>query len=98
MGFVGGALILGHTVPLVVAAVALFADGLREAAAVVAVLTIPGGFLLRLMTLRVGIFPPVRMVVPRTRARAADPGSTKGSLAGLPARGEGPPPGETAVV
>jgi len=60
--FVAGALLAGHAVPVLAAAIALFATGARDVAAVVSVLTIPGGFLLRLCTLRAGIFPPVRQV------------------------------------
>lgn len=63
IGFVWGALVGGHALPVVAGLVgALAHEGAREVAAVVSLLTIPGGFLLRLLTLRVGIFPPVRDV------------------------------------
>lgn len=59
--FVGGVILLGTAAPLVLCAIAAFAGGLREAMlAGGAVLLLLQGFLLRLLTLRVGIYPPLR--------------------------------------
>jgi formate-dependent nitrite reductase membrane component NrfD len=59
--FVGGVVVVGTLVPALAAALAIAADPFRDAVAVLAVLVVlPAGFFLRLFTLRVGIFPPVR--------------------------------------
>ncbi len=56
---------LGTLLPLVLAVVAAVAAGSREVIAVLVLLcTLPAGLALRLLTLRVGIFPPVRTMVP----------------------------------
>jgi formate-dependent nitrite reductase membrane component NrfD len=63
--FVGGVVLIGSVVPLVAAIVAAAVPSARDAIAVVSlVLLVPAGFFLRLLTLRVGIFPPVRAMVP----------------------------------
>jgi formate-dependent nitrite reductase membrane component NrfD len=63
--FLGGVVGLGTLLPLVLAVIAAAAGGTRDAVGVVAfVCTVPAGFFLRLLTLRVGIFPPVRSMVP----------------------------------
>jgi formate-dependent nitrite reductase membrane component NrfD len=63
--FLGGVVALGTLLPLVLAVIAATADDVRNTAGVVAlVCTLPAGFYLRLLTLRVGIFPPVRSIVP----------------------------------
>lgn len=52
----------GTTLPLILAIVATAVEGAREGLAVACfVLLMPGGFWLRLVTLRVGIFPPVHI-------------------------------------
>ena len=52
----------GTALPVVLALVGAAAAGARDALAVTCfVLLVPGGFLLRLITLRVGIFPPVHI-------------------------------------
>jgi formate-dependent nitrite reductase membrane component NrfD len=79
--YVGGTLIVGHLLPAVIAVAAIAADALRTGAAVLSVLTIPGGFALRLLTLRVGIFPPVRQVTPVEAARAAERAARDGGSA-----------------
>jgi formate-dependent nitrite reductase membrane component NrfD len=62
--FLGGVLLSGSLVPLVLALIALGVDGVRDIAGVVLfVLGVPAAFILRLLTLRVGIFPPVRDVL-----------------------------------
>ncbi len=61
--FVGGVIVLGTIVPLGLAVVALAVDGTRDALAIVMlVVLVIAGFGLRLLTLRVGIFPPVKEV------------------------------------
>jgi formate-dependent nitrite reductase membrane component NrfD len=63
--FLGGVMVLGTGVPLVLALVAIGVSTSRDGAAVAClVLLLPAGFFLRLITLRVGIFPPVRSMVP----------------------------------
>jgi formate-dependent nitrite reductase membrane component NrfD len=63
--FLGGVVGLGTALALVLALVGGAASGSREVIAVLVVLcTLPAGFYLRLLTLRVGIFPPVRAMVP----------------------------------
>jgi formate-dependent nitrite reductase membrane component NrfD len=61
--FVGGVLIAGTVVPAVLALIAIPARGARDtlSVAVFAVL-VPAAFYLRLITLRVGIFPPVKAI------------------------------------
>ena len=61
--FVGGVIVLGTVAPLAlsVAALAVVAGGVREGMlAAGGCLLIVQGFILRLLTLRVGIYPPVR--------------------------------------
>ena len=59
VGFVVGA---GTALPLVLALVGAASSGARDALAVVCcVLLVPAGFWLRLVTLRVGIYPPVHI-------------------------------------
>jgi formate-dependent nitrite reductase membrane component NrfD len=66
--FLGGVLGAGSVLPLVIAVIGLSAPGAREVAAVLCfALTVPAGFMLRLVTLRVGIFPPVRSMLPVMR-------------------------------
>ena len=63
--FLGGVVALGTLLPLVLAVVAAVAGGSREVIAILVLLcTLPAGLALRLLTLRVGIFPPVRTMVP----------------------------------
>ena len=60
--FVDVVLVAGTVAPALLGFVGAAAGGLRGALAVVClVLLLPGGFLLRLITLRVGIFPPVHI-------------------------------------
>ena len=72
VAFLGGAVALGHGVPIVLALAGLAVPGWRDAMAVAALATLVlGGFVLRLVTLRVGIFPPVKRLpalVPRGTA------------------------------
>jgi formate-dependent nitrite reductase membrane component NrfD len=64
LAFVGGVIVVGTVLPLCSTVVALAATDVREAFAIVTlVLLLPAGFALRLLTLRVGIFPPMRDVV-----------------------------------
>jgi len=68
MQFLGGVLGVGSVLPLVIAVIGLAAPSAREVAAVLCfALTVPAGFMLRLVTLRVGIFPPVRSMLPVMR-------------------------------
>ena len=73
--FCGSVVATGTALPLVLALVGAAASGARDALAVVCcVLLVPGGFWLRLLTLRVGIFPPVHIPSvrgPRTAASTA---------------------------
>jgi formate-dependent nitrite reductase membrane component NrfD len=63
--FVGGVVVVGTVVPMVAVVVAAIVPSARDAIAFVSlVLLVPAGFFLRLLTLRVGIFPPVRSMVP----------------------------------
>jgi formate-dependent nitrite reductase membrane component NrfD len=65
IAFLAGVVVLGTLLPLVLAVVGAAAEGARDVVGVVAlVCTLPAGFYLRLLTLRVGIFPPVRAMVP----------------------------------
>ena len=60
--FCGFVVAVGTALPLVLAVVGAVASGARDALAVIScVLLVPSGFLLRLVTLRVGIFPPVHI-------------------------------------
>ena len=60
--FGGFVVVAGTALPLVLALVGAAASGARDALAVMCcVLLVPGGFWLRLVTLRVGIFPPVHI-------------------------------------
>lgn len=59
--FVGLVITAGTVVPLVLSLIAAASDGARGALmAISAVLLLIGGYYLRLLTLRVGIYPPVR--------------------------------------
>jgi formate-dependent nitrite reductase membrane component NrfD len=63
--FVGGVVVVGTVVPLVAAVLAAAVPSARDAIGIICfVLLLPAGFFLRLLTLRVGIFPPVRSLVP----------------------------------
>ena len=81
LAFLGGVVAFGTVLPLGLALVALAFDGTpRDVAGIaILVLTATGGFGLRLVTLRVGIFPPVRARTPDPRwaspgpVRAPDP-------------------------
>ena len=58
--FVGVVVISGTFVPAILAFVGAGVSGTRDVLSVVSfALLVPGGFLLRLITLRVGIYPPV---------------------------------------
>lgn len=60
LAFVGGVVVLGTGVPIPLAAIASVVSGARDTLAVICFLiVVPAGFFLRLITLRVGIFPPV---------------------------------------
>jgi len=60
--FAGFVVAAGTALPLVLAVVGAAASGARDALAVLCfLLLVPGGFWLRLLTLRVGIFPPVHI-------------------------------------
>ena len=60
--FVGGVVVLGTAVPALLAFVGAATSGIREVAAMISfALLLPGGLMLRLTTLRVGIFPPVHI-------------------------------------
>jgi len=61
--FVGGVLVAGTVVPAVLALIAIPATGARNALSVaVFAILVPAAFYLRLITLRVGIFPPVKAI------------------------------------
>jgi formate-dependent nitrite reductase membrane component NrfD len=61
--FLGGVVILGTALPLVLFLIGWAAEGARDSIAVIGTaLLLAGGFGLRLYTLRVGIFPPVKLV------------------------------------
>jgi formate-dependent nitrite reductase membrane component NrfD len=63
--FLGGVVLGGTILPAILAVLAALVGGLREAVGVIALLlTAPAGFGLRLLTLRVGVYPPVRSVLP----------------------------------
>ena len=60
--FCGFVLVAGTALPLVLALAGAASSDARDALAVICcVLLVPGGFWLRLITLRVGIFPPVHI-------------------------------------
>jgi formate-dependent nitrite reductase membrane component NrfD len=70
--FVGGVVVLGTALPLLLTFVAMGAESARDPLAVViAALLVAGGAGLRLYTLRVGIFPPVRLVSHNGQVRVA---------------------------
>ena len=61
----GGVILCGTVVPLILALVGIGVESAREAIAVIdTVLLVVFGFFLRLATLRVGIFPPLRLGFP----------------------------------
>ena len=61
--FLGGVVLLGTSLPLVLGIVGAAVESLRAPFAVLAaVLLVAGGFLLRLCTLRAGVFPPVKLL------------------------------------
>lgn len=65
VAFLGGVLVAGTVVPAILVAIAAGVGETRDVVAVVAsVATVAAGFWLRLLTLRVGIFPPVRTPLP----------------------------------
>ena len=69
--FLGGVILLGTVLPFVLSIVGAAAEGSRDVISViVAVLLLAGNFGLRLYTLRVGIFPPVRFVSSNGQVRA----------------------------
>lgn len=69
--FLGGVVLGGTVLPFVLAIVGAAVEGSRDTLSVVlAVLLIAGGFGLRLYTVRVGIFPPVRLVSTNGQIRA----------------------------
>jgi formate-dependent nitrite reductase membrane component NrfD len=69
--FLGGVLLAGTVLPLALALTGMAVAAWRGALGVLCfALLVPAGFLLRLITLRVGIFPPVRSVLPASAARA----------------------------
>ncbi len=62
VGFLGVVVVAGTAVPALLGFVGAGVAGARDALSVVAlVLLVSGGFLLRLITLRVGIYPPVHV-------------------------------------
>jgi len=64
VAFFGIVLAAGTVLPTLLAVIAAVAPGARDAIGVISfVLTVVGGFLLRLLTLRVGYFPPVSGVL-----------------------------------
>jgi formate-dependent nitrite reductase membrane component NrfD len=63
LAFIGGVIVAGTVLPLLLTVLALTVADAREAVAVAALgLLLPAGFALRLLTLRVGIFPPMKNV------------------------------------
>lgn len=77
--FVDVVLVAGTVAPALLAFVGSVAGGLRDALAVVClVLLLPSGFLLRLITLRVGIFPPVHIPGRMPAGRAVKPPAVTG--------------------
>jgi len=62
--FLGGVVWAGTVVPMVVALLAVAVPAARDVGGVLAlVCTLPAGYALRLFTLRVGIYPPVRATI-----------------------------------
>lgn len=62
--FVGGVVAAGTILPMIVALTGLASTASRDAMGIVSLLcTLPAGFTLRLITLRVGIYPSVRAVI-----------------------------------
>jgi len=69
--FLGGVILVGTVLPFVLSIIAAAAEGSRDVLSViVCVLLLGGGFGLRLYTMRVGIFPPVRLVSSNGQVRA----------------------------
>lgn len=67
--FVPGVLLGGTVLPAILAVAAIPAKGARDSVAVIVfAILVPASFLLRLVTLRVGIFPPVRQIPEARRA------------------------------
>jgi formate-dependent nitrite reductase membrane component NrfD len=63
--FLGGVVALGTALPLAIFLIGWGAESARDSMAVIGtVLLLAGGFGLRLYTLRVGIFPPVKILSP----------------------------------
>ena len=63
VAFLVGVVALGHGVPIALSLAGLFVRDWRQGVALASLaFLVPGGSLLRLVTLRVGIFPPVRRV------------------------------------
>jgi formate-dependent nitrite reductase membrane component NrfD len=61
--FLGGVLIAGTVAPAVLSLAAVAATNVRDALSIVVfVVLVPAAFFLRLITLRVGIFPPVKQI------------------------------------
>ena len=70
MPFVAGVVVVGTVAPVLAALVAIAVEPARDAIAVLVFLVVlPAGFFLRLFTLRVGIFPPVRDLPARSVER-----------------------------
>jgi formate-dependent nitrite reductase membrane component NrfD len=92
VGFLGGVLVAGTVAPAVLALVAIPATPARDALSVVILaIVVPAAFFLRLITLRVGIFPPVMQIPgPGARSEGARPSPARRSrrTSGGPAAGE----------
>jgi len=75
--FLGAVVVVGTVLPFVLSIFGAAAEGSRDAIAViVAVLLVGGGFGLRLYTVRVGIFPPVKLVSSNGQVRAVRAGES----------------------
>lgn len=62
--FVGGVVVAGTVLPMILAAIGAAAAGLRDVLGVVCLLcTLPAGFALRVLTLRVGVYAPLRACI-----------------------------------
>lgn len=73
--FLGGVVLLGTVLPIALALIALAVGGVRDVVGILLfVIGTPAAFLLRLITLRVGIFPPVKDVPGGATAVAAAAG------------------------
>ena len=73
--FLGGVVLVGTALPFVLSIVGAAAEGSRDALAIiVAVLLVAGGYGLRLYTVRVGIFPPVKIVSANGQLKAVRAG------------------------